>query len=163
MVSDPAVAEEIVQDTFVKLWIRRSYFEKPTAVKAFLYIATKNACLNHLKSPRNRYVGDIEDVADVLYGDDRDLLTQMIHAELVAELYRELQRLPEQYARIFRMTYFEEKTTEEICASLDISPNAVFTARSKATKLLRRLFKEKDLWLYLGLIQLIRSSEDLWH
>lgn len=160
MVSDVTVAEEIVQDSFVKLWNRHRDFQTAANIKAFLYITIKNACLNYLKQAKHQYTEDSE-VADTLVSADRDLLTQIIHAELITELYREVERLPEQYARIFRMSYLEDKTTQEICAQLGITPNAVFTGRSKATTLLRKAFKRKNLMMYFAFCQLVNSADDL--
>src|SRR5690606_4167126 len=48
-------AEELVQDAFLKLWERHTDFEKLSAVKAFLYIVTRNACVNYLKQEQVRH------------------------------------------------------------------------------------------------------------
>src|SRR5262245_9049001 len=49
MLRDRPVAEDIVGETMVKLWNRHTDFENIQNVKAFLYITTRNACLNMLK------------------------------------------------------------------------------------------------------------------
>src|SRR5687767_1865258 len=49
MLRDRPAAEDIVGDTFIKLWNRHTDFENLMNVKAFLYITTRNACLNLLK------------------------------------------------------------------------------------------------------------------
>src|SRR5687767_5022335 len=40
-------AEDIVTDTFVKLWLKHEDFHSLQGIKAFLYIAVRNSCLDH--------------------------------------------------------------------------------------------------------------------
>jgi RNA polymerase sigma factor (sigma-70 family) len=47
LVNDNAIAQDIVTDVFVKLWQKQADFKTVYSVKAFLYISTRNACLNH--------------------------------------------------------------------------------------------------------------------
>src|SRR5712675_2411971 len=47
IVINPPVAEEIVTDSFVKYWIRRSDFDSVSSIRSFLFISTKNSCFNY--------------------------------------------------------------------------------------------------------------------
>lgn len=49
-----AQVEEIVQDTLFKLWQRRNDFDNYQSVKAFLYISTKNACMDGIDSEQRK-------------------------------------------------------------------------------------------------------------
>src|SRR6266516_5130210 len=49
--SEPA-AQEIVQDLFARLWERRDSLEVPRNVQAYLYGATRNRAINHLRNRR---------------------------------------------------------------------------------------------------------------
>jgi len=145
LVSDSAVAEEIVQDCFVKVWDTRERFESAENVKAFLYIATRNACINHLNASVTKHQANSEELSEGLQLSDSDVLTKMIHAETITRIHAELDRLPPQQAVVFRLSYFEGFTTDEICRTLGISTNAVFLARSRATQALRLIFKSEGL------------------
>ncbi len=145
LVNDTAVAEEIVQDCFVKVWESRERFVSNENVKAFLYIATRNACINHLNAYATKRQAESEELSEGLAIADHDVLTRMIHAETITRIHAELDRLPPQQATVFRLSYFEGFTTDEICRTLGISNNAVFLARSRATQALRLIFKGKGL------------------
>lgn len=151
MVRSQEVAEEIVADSFVKLWQRKDSFASEDKVKAFLYIATKNACINHVQSAYARQVHDGEAV-DSLTSLDPDTLAQIIRAELMQQVYDEIDRLPEKQREVFRLSYLEDLTTEEICERLQMSATAVFANRSRAVDALRKVFKDKELWICLLLI-----------
>jgi RNA polymerase sigma-70 factor (ECF subfamily) len=49
LVKDTQIAENIVQDVFVKMWINRENWHIKTSVKSYLYTAVKNSSLNYLK------------------------------------------------------------------------------------------------------------------
>ena len=155
MVKEVEVAEEIVQDCFVKVWDSRGRFESAENVKAFLYIATRNACLNHLDAASTRRRARFDELSEDLLQPDSNVLTGMIHAETIALIHAELERLPEQQATVFKLTYFDGFTTEEICQALSISANAVFLARSRATQTLKRVFKGKNLLYYVIFLQVL--------
>jgi len=155
MVKEVEVAEEIVQDCFVRVWESRNRFESAENVKAFLYIATRNACLNYLDAASTRRHARSEELSEDIQHPDSDVLTGMIHAETIALIHQELERLPEQQAVIFRLIYFNGLSTEEICESLGISANAVFLARSRATQTLKRVFKGRNLLYYIAFVQIL--------
>lgn len=152
------IAEEIVADTFAKLWQNRHNFQTETNVKAFLYITTRNACRDYLRSAQRRVAGRTDELDEHLQEPHADPLTHMIHAELIRSLVEEIEKLPERQSEVFRMTYLENLTTEEICERLGISANAVFLARKKATAKIRSIFAGRDLWMYLVLLDLLSGN-----
>lgn len=160
MVRDQETAEELVADSFVKLWRRRENFENDDKLKAFLYIATKNACLNHLNSAHARRAFDGE-ALDVLQSVDPDSYAQIVRAELMQQIYDEVMKLPEKQREVFRLTFFEELDTDEIAERLGMTPTAIFANRSRATDTLRKVFKNNKLWLCLFLLQEIIQKKPL--
>lgn len=85
----------------------------------------------------------------------------MIHAETLQIVYAEVKRLSPTQQLVFKLTFIEELTTEEICAQLDMTANAVFIARSKALAALHKIFKGKDLLVYLAFLSLFPDSIDV--
>ncbi|WP_276483687.1 RNA polymerase sigma factor [Paraflavitalea pollutisoli] len=146
------VAEECVSDCFIKLWQIRERFASTDKVKAFLYISVKNACLNYIKSPHARQTFQAEPTEELL-SEQPAFFAQMIQAELMDAIYREIDQLPEKQRLVFRMSYLEGATTADICAALDMTPAAVFTNRSRATETLKKVFKDRNALLYLLFLQ----------
>lgn len=148
------VSEEIVSDVFFKLWTHRENFKTSQNVKAFLYIATRNACYDFLESPKNKIQND-PDITDELEYPQKDFLSQIIELELVDLIYQEINNLPEQQASVFRMSYFEGLTTEEISERLGMTPNAIFLARSRALAKLRMIFRDRpDAWAFVLMLSM---------
>lgn len=152
MLKNSEVAEEIVNDGFFKLWLRRGNFESYESIQSFLYIATRNACLNYIQSPTHRLQpGDIE--AEQLLSSDPDIETQLIETELLEIIYREIERLPDKQQHVFRLFFLEGLTAEEIADTLGISINAVYLNKSLAIKSLRLLLKGREFLFYFFLLK----------
>ena len=68
LLRDPALAEEAVQDTLVKVWTRAASFEADRgAARAWLTMVLRNTALNILRSERRQDLaadGDIEALQD---------------------------------------------------------------------------------------------------
>lgn len=155
IIGEEHVAEELVQDAYVKLWMARDRIENEAHLKYFLYQTTRNACIDHLRSTGSSTQRFAVELDENIKQPDADLLARMIHAETLQLVYREVKNLSPTQQHVFRLTFIEGFTTEEICTELGMTANAVFIARSKALTALQRVFKGKDLLIYIAFLHLI--------
>jgi RNA polymerase sigma-70 factor (family 1) len=154
IVNDPFQAEDIVADCFIKLWNRRDTFETPENIKAFLYIACRNNCLNYLRDLKRRTY------AQELYFQQLDLqsdeiLYNIIDTEVVDILAREIEELPDKCKKVFKLIYLEGKNTDEIAAALNLNVQTVRNHKTRAIELLRSQFLKKGLTATLQLFLLM--------
>ncbi|MEH6306302.1 sigma-70 family RNA polymerase sigma factor [Olivibacter sp. CPCC 100613] len=138
------LAEEVVADVFVKVWERRQQFANINALRAFLYIAAKNICLNKLRGDRIFKDAENIDDYDQLLTEDSDAFTKIVRAELLKSIMDQVQRLPDKQRQIFHMTFIDGMSMDEIGMHLGMSPNAVYTNKSRALATLRDHIKAKD-------------------
>jgi RNA polymerase sigma-70 factor (family 1) len=118
------VAEEIVQDTFVKIWLKRWDLPNIEHFSNYLFILCRNRTMDYLrKQARERTVmAELESgLLDKLADDD---------LENPAEVYRELiektvEKLPAQAKRVYMMSRYQRLKHEEIARQLGISPETV--------------------------------------
>lgn len=148
MVKDREAAEELANDAFFKLWQSRDQFDTLAAIKSFLYVVTRNACLNHVRSPRYRRQESMEEVEQLL-SSEPDVESRLIELELLDTIYREIEKLPGKQREVFRLTFLEGLNVEEISEKLGITANAVYLNKSLAIKSLQQVFKGYDILLYL--------------
>ncbi|MCE3296246.1 MAG: hypothetical protein K0R65_1960 [Crocinitomicaceae bacterium] len=151
IVADSDEAEDIVQHTFVNFWEQRDQMEVHTSARSLLYKAVHNACLNRLKHKKVRkaYQQEQEYVLRQEQQDDQ------LHAkELEAQIETVIDRLPEQCARIFRMSRFEQLKYQEIAGQLGLSVKTVENQIGKALRILR---EELSAYLPLLVLFLIRG------
>lgn len=128
-------AEDIVQDTLVKVWHRRQHldFEHPLA---YLYRAARNEAISYRRrhSVRERVVAEIARREPVQAPDGAKLLEQV---DLVIAVAAAVDALPERCRLIFTMHREQGLTYAQVAAVLGISVKTVETQISRAFRALR--------------------------
>lgn len=149
MVGDHQDAEDIVKDTYVKLWQKHDSFATSQNIKAFLYITTRNACLNFLRHLQVREASRKELMfLEEIKGQDL-VLNRMIKAELMQEIYCEIEKLPEKRRMVFKMAYLEGLKNDEIAEQMNISIHTVKEHKGKALQFLRLRFSDRNIILFI--------------
>ena len=120
IVRDPALAEDLAQTTFVKVWQALPKFDGRAAISTWLYTIARNTCLSALA--RERRMVPLEDFAEVADDDGDPMLfgTAQAGAETSGQAAAEydvarlLEQLPEPYRRVVVLFYLEDRSCEEV-------------------------------------------------
>lgn len=149
IIRNPADAEDIVQEIFLKLWrMTPETYTNIRTIKAFLFTTAQNRSLNYIRTreirERNYKKLSQEEI------DEDYFLCKQIHAEVIAELFEAIEELPEKCKDIFKRSYIDGQEDKKICKELNISLNTVKTQKLRAKNYLR--IRLKDLFLYLVII-----------
>ena len=139
-----------MQQVFVSLWEKRTQLDIHTSIRAVLYKAVQNACLNKIKhlKVRNSYAEDLK--ATVVQADSSDSVQVN---ELNERIQQALESMPEQCGRIFKMSRFEQLRYQEIADQLGLSVKTVENQMGKALKIVREELKDYLPILILFFIQ----------
>ncbi|MFT4092241.1 MAG: sigma-70 family RNA polymerase sigma factor [Niabella sp.] len=144
-------AEEIVQDSFMKLHYRKTSFETLQNIKGFLYIATKNACLQKKDGDRVKR-RRFEQFAETDAATEGTVLQEIIYAEVLREVSEAIELLPAQCKAIMKQFFEEGKTAGEIAESLNVAVSTVNSQKARAVSILKnRLSNQGFLFLLLFL------------
>lgn len=154
-VKNQQVAEDIVADVFVKAWDMRHSFQREDGLRAFLYVAAKNASLNALRKPQHLAIDvELDQLEDVFMADS-DIFSNIVRSELMKSIMEEVEKLPQKQGLIFRYTFLEELSVEEISEKLQLSANAVYATRSRALATLRDLLIKRGVVVSFTLLPCI--------
>ncbi len=136
---DTDETEDVVQQVFVSLWEKRTQLDIHTSVRAVLYRAVHNACLNRLKHQKVRrdYAGDWKNTQS-----DSEQTDVLEAAELQERINCAIEGMPEQCARIFKMSRFEQLKYQEIADQLGLSIKTIENQMGKALKIIREALKD---------------------
>lgn len=135
-------AEEIVQDTFVRLWEDRKQIKAELNFKSYLFTCVRNNCLDYIKHQniKDEYNLKVQNLyGEALLEEEYDFF---IESELREKIETAINLLPEQTKIIFELSRFEDKKNKEIAEELDISIKTVEAHITKALKILRKNLKE---------------------
>lgn len=147
----PDVAEEIVQETFIRVWEKRSDIIIESTFKAYIYRSVHNNCINYLKS--NKYIRDKQEAARIeisrqfevnIKNLDTGIIDQLISEEFNLRFARAIESLPEQCRKVFLLCRNEQLTYTETAERLNISTNTVKSHMKTALMKLKE-FMDKDL------------------
>lgn len=136
LLSDRALAEEMVHQVFLKILEKGGQINVHTSLKAYLYRAVHNECLNYFKHQKVKQAHHV--YATTAYGVAAESPSgSMQYKELEKQLHAAINELPEQCRTIFQLSRFEELKYAEIALQLGISIKTVEGQMSKALKRLR--------------------------
>lgn len=124
------------------VWERRATLNPDRSIKSYLYTATKNRALKHLRHEevKRKNKGKI-DLYSVAPSTPEDLIS---HAETAASIGQAIEKLPEKCRLIFKMNRFDHLTYAEIAEVLEVSVKTVETQMGRALHALRHALFEEE-------------------
>ncbi len=144
--------EEIVQEVFVKLWLKKESVDPSKEFQSYLFSIARNLVLDHLKSAVNRrlyFVG--EHFQQDLQMEDGQENTLFADAE--EKLQKLINEIPERRREIFRLSRFEGLSYKQIAERLNISENTVDSQIRNALAFLRKEFRKFVMLAFLYFFQ----------
>lgn len=152
MVSKKTYAEEIVQDVFLSLWLKRETLDPELSIRSFLFTVTRNKTISFLKkaSNNNKLREEIFYISQKSFD---SIEYYMREKELEKIKQQALDLLPPKRRLIFEMSREHGKSYEEIAIELGLSINTVRNQISIALETLRVfLSKNHDLYIIYILV-----------
>ncbi len=147
------VAEEIVDDVFVKLSQKTETINDPEHIWAFLYNVAKKDCVTHFRNQKVQKARQI-DLSYWLSGNyESSEEVEMIKNELLANIYQYVEKLPKARKKIFKM-YLEGMENGEIAEKLGIRRQSVVNHLGKALKYLKTVIPKNEFLLFLILFSI---------
>jgi RNA polymerase sigma-70 factor, ECF subfamily len=135
MLRSRAVAEEIVQDVMLELWRRRESLPIEDSLRAYLFRATRNRALNHVRHGRVEREGQPHVVGAT--ADPPTAPSTLVEEEIDTALRAALGDLPDRCREVFELSRVHGLRYAEIAATLGISVKTVEAQMGKALRILR--------------------------
>jgi RNA polymerase sigma-70 factor (family 1) len=140
----PILAQEVVQDVFLKFWFERRQFKMDTSIEAWLYTVAKNNILNKLKKISNEWKALA--IMPLLKPEAiNNTENTIVDHEYSAILHAAIGALPIQQRKVFQLARQEQLTYSEIGKQMGLSPLTVKTHMSRALASIKAFFKQKGI------------------
>ncbi|MBV2149868.1 RNA polymerase sigma factor [Sphingobium sp. AS12] len=141
MLGDAAEAEDVAQESFVRLW-RQAARWRPGAARfdTWLHRVALNLCYDRLRRRREIVVETVPDRPDPGPAPDAGL----DEADAASRVAAALQALPERQREAIVLAYYQELSNIEAANAMDISVEALESLLSRARRKLRTLLEEND-------------------
>jgi len=129
-------AEDVVEDVFLKLYQSNKTFTPDDSISAYLYSATRNESLTHLKRT-NRSMERQFQYNSTLPENELSPVNSMIESEVLRSVMQEIRNLPGKSGKVIELSYLDGLKNAEIAELLDISEQTVKNLKSKGLSLLK--------------------------
>lgn len=127
--------EDLVHDTFLRLWENRSRLSLDIPIEAQLFVTARQVVINFLK--RSALQQKVYDNLPSQENDAHASNSEADSSEILSQLHVAIEALPPKRRQIFKMSKLDGLTYEEIAETLSISKNTVESQMVKAFKFLR--------------------------
>lgn len=137
-VKDKCVSEDILEEVFLSLIIKKRRIKDENSFKTYLYSAARNKCLDYIKRHRDKYCKLDDNLQDLRYSPE-EILNKKLDIEIVKNALEKLGS--DQYAVVY-LSYFEQMKNKEIAKILKKSTKQVENLLYKAKVKLKKIIKE---------------------
>ncbi|MBL7138103.1 MAG: sigma-70 family RNA polymerase sigma factor [Bacteroidales bacterium] len=141
----PEEAEDIVQEVFIKLWVRRDKLDEYRSVEALAMITTKNMCLDKIKTKRYP-VDPIDDHRRFMENLPEE--QKKDYSEEMYKVRQAMKSLPQQQQMIMQLRDIEGYDFESIAEIMEMNENAIRVNLSRARKRIRELITTSRIYDY---------------
>jgi RNA polymerase sigma-70 factor (family 1) len=150
------IAEEIVNDVMMKIWLKRETLAAIQSLETYLFVAVRNHSLNHLSQFSHYHVVAEPDGSSAQVINMNDPERELEWKEIYSRLNTAVDALPEQCRTVFKLIKEEGFKYKQVAEILNISPRTVETQLFRAIKKL-----DKVVALYLETAKPKRNRNQL--
>jgi RNA polymerase sigma-70 factor (ECF subfamily) len=120
------VAEELCEDTFVRLAVKKPRFSARSTFKTFLYAIGRRVAADHLRRLSKREILSLEALSEEGFDlpAEEDVISAYLRDETHRAVHRALGRLTDSHREVLWLVYFEDLSVKEAAGVLGKSPHA---------------------------------------
>jgi len=120
------MAEEAVEDVFVKLWCNRANILSIDNLAVYLYVAVKNKAINAISKKAQAFIKSPFDELDIeLMPSSTDPYNLVVTAEMMGKMRQAIENLPPRCKLIFKLIREDGLKYKEVAEILNISVNTI--------------------------------------
>lgn len=143
MVIDHDDADDLIQDTFVKIWKNLPGFRSDAQLYTWMYRIATNECITFLNKKKQKNNIPLDDVAYELADTLADS-TYFNGDQAQLKLQQAILTLPEKQRLVFNMKYYDDMKYEEMSEVLGTSVGALKASFHLAVKKIESFLLSKD-------------------
>lgn len=142
------VAEEIVDDVFLRIWLNRAHATEIVNFKSYLYASIKNRSLNHLSSAYLRDVVQMEDNHIDIQDSAPNSEEQLYAADTMQIIEQAVNALPLQCRNVYKLVKNEGMKYKDVALHLNISIKTVEYHMGNALRSIAKNLAEESFSIY---------------
>lgn len=144
---DKTLAEDVVQETFIRLYRRIHNFDVTRPFKPYLMRSVVNAALNAVqRDGKNVSFDDDTTSLEILLEHAASVESQVEYNQLSREIYKALSKISPRQRAVIVQRYYLEMSEQEMAQELDVAPGTIKWLLNRARTRLRGIlvFSERS-------------------
>ena len=140
-ISDEQTVEDVLHDAFLIIFTSFDRLRDVRRAEPWMTAITRNVaskCKNHLEALPTVSLEETSE-AELITAEDEE---RDVRGMPLSEVVRLIDRLPEGYGQVFRLSVFEGLTHKEIANMLGIEPHSSSSQLARAKKMLRKMIQQ---------------------
>jgi len=156
LLKSETVAQDIVQEVFIKIWLNRKQLNTGQSFSYYIYTLARNQSFNELRSAKRKELMENMLLCQQTEMDETSAPdTKMIFDEYQKMLEKAIASLPEQKRKIYQLSRDEGLSHKEIATKMGLSPHTVQSHISDSLRFIKAYFVQNaDVELYVVFIVL---------
>jgi len=157
MIKTNAVAEELTQEIFIKLWFNRQKLNVVNNPSSYLFTIAANHTLDHIRQKLNERKM-LNSLSDILTNNSSNNAEEsMLFRDCEALVQQAVLGLPAQQKKVYTLSRQQGLINEEIARQLNLSPNTVRNHLSEALRSIRAFLEQKGQVIISFMVFLLSS------
>lgn len=140
-VKNISIAEELTEDTFVAIAVKKPRFREDARFKTWLFTIARNKALNYLKSPWHKKRIPFEEAGNFSQLDCPE--QRLLQKERYRALYSAIEKLPKNQREMVLLVYFEEMSVSEAAAVIHKTRGQGSSILARARRSLKSILTEE--------------------
>jgi len=137
IVGNAARAEEVTQDTFLKVWLALGSYDGRASISTWIYTIARNTGLSHRRSEAYRAAEPLDDCVQPIAEAAKPRNPELL------DLERMLPRLPEEELQAVTLFYLQDRSIEDVAVMMDLPEGTVKSHLHRARRRLAKMMEGK--------------------
>ncbi len=146
ILQDQGLAEDITQETCIRLWNSSSKWNPSGRVKSWLFRIAHNLCIDEIR--RRKPHSDINELSDIISSGEKDAFEEMHESELSRTIREALMKIPVRQRTALMLVHYTDCSNIEAANIMEISVDAVESLLARGRLALKSNLKDhkEEIW-----------------
>lgn len=139
-----AVVDDIMQEVFLKIFLKMNSFREQSKLKSWLYKITRNQCIDYLRSKVVKATVLVDEMEDLRYSTNEMVENEILERFDRERLYQQIEALPKDYQQTLSLYYFSDYSYKEISDLLCVDISFVKNKLFRGKRMLKQIYESWD-------------------
>ena len=136
-------AEDLMEDTFVKIYAKRPVFSPKYSFKTWLYTIGRNVAIDYLRKERKKYIRSMDELSEIV-ADKTQLEYEYLKKEEKIYLFEAMEKLNSDYRQTLYLKYLEGLSNDDIGKIMGKTRRQVENLLYRGKQALRNILEQEE-------------------